>query len=86
MTATKPAVLSQKSINLLRIASLRGGDGNNWDAWRSAYEEACRKYSEKAVLHKFEELERRQYLDCGVSARTGWLTEKGRSALEAHTA
>ena len=56
-------------------------DRNNSAAWQNLYDEACAAFSEKAVNLKFEELARRGYLDCGVSARTGWLTEKGKAAL-----
>ena len=54
------------------------------------YIELAERFSEKAVLRKFEELERRGYTESverrgytesGVSARTGWLTPKGKIAL-----
>lgn len=37
----------------------------------------CAKWGEKAVWAKLDELERRGYLEGGVSLRTGQLTEKG---------
>lgn len=45
------------------------------------YLELAEKYSEKAILRKFDQLSRKGYTEYGVSARTGWLTEKGKIAL-----
>lgn len=39
------------------------------------------KFSEKAIYRRLEILDRRGYIDYGVSARTGWLTDKGKVAL-----
>lgn len=36
---------------------------------------------EKLIERKMEQLERRGYLDVGVSLRTGWLTEAGVARL-----
>lgn len=51
------------------------------DFWQTLYDEACARWTEKAVNRKFEELSKRGYLDYGVSARMGWLTDKGYDAL-----
>lgn len=51
-------------------------------AWKQMYAAACQEYSEKAVCRKFEELSDRGYMEYGVSARTGWLTDRGRAVLE----
>lgn len=95
MTATsKPAVLSQKSIDLLRIAGTPV-----WDLTakgRAAFakserrialmEVAAAQYSWKAVEVKMKELEARRYVDIVHDWADAQLTEKGRAALEAHTA
>ncbi len=76
--------LSKKAIDCLAVAE-RGGDGDPYE-WRLRYDVACGKYSEKAVNKKMQELADRGYIECGVSARTGWLTQKGKNALAAHRA
>ncbi len=70
--------LGEKAMACLRLASL---DKISSD-WQLGYDAACASWSEKAVITAFESLVRRGYIECGVSARTGWLTEKGREALE----
>lgn len=46
------------------------------------YEVLGEKYgSEKLVYKKMEQLDRLGYLDCGVSLRTAWLTEKAKEYL-----
>lgn len=69
--------LGEKAVACLRIAALRHGE-RNFPAAELAYREACDKWSQKAVDAKFQQLVDKGYLECGVSARTGWLTEKGR--------
>lgn len=69
--------LQPKALNCLLLASMTPGSEER-DA---LYELICGWYSERAVCAKMEELVRRGYLECGVSARTGWLTEKGKAAL-----
>lgn len=54
----------------------------SFEAYGRLYQAATERWSQKAVLSKFEELVSRGYLDCGVSARTGWLTQKGRDTLQ----
>lgn len=72
-----PEVTGDKRLDCLTLASLSVGG----QYWRDYYETLCRQYSEKAVCARMERLERDRYIDCGVSARTGWLTEKGCEAL-----
>lgn len=92
-------MLGEKSLACLAIAEARYGTpeehGRLWrladDAFRKAnrdalYDEACARWSEKAVCRKFEELADRGYIEYGVSARTGWLTEKGQAAMDASRA
>lgn len=69
--------LSQKTIDCLLIADKTDS------TWSEKYNIACDKYSEKAVYRKMEKLAGRGYIEYGVSARTGWLTEKGREVLAA---
>ncbi len=67
--------MGEKALTLLRIADLRG------PARVAAFDEACRKWSEKAVLRKFEELASRGYIDYGTAPYLGWLTDRGRARL-----
>ena len=67
----------EKAMACLRLAALDKMSG----AWRASYDEAVTRFSEKALLRTFEKLVARGYIECGVSARTGWLTDKGKSAL-----
>ena len=70
--------MGSKSLDVLRVASLP-----NLSLERTvAYKAACERWSEKAVVAKFEELTRRGLITYGVSARTGWLTEKGKQILD----
>ena len=73
--------LGQKSIACLLIAGIPPRNRAGW--WDRLYAEACEQYSEKATCATFERLSRKGYIDYGVSARTGWLTDKGRAALQA---
>lgn len=76
--AEEPKVLGEKAIACLRMAALKAGSPER----QRLYDEACARWSEKAVIRKFEELVKRRYMECGVSARTGWLEPKGRAALD----
>ena len=69
--------LGEKAIACLNMAALPATD----DTRKTLYREACARWSAKAVHLKPEELADRGYLDYGVSARTAWLTDKGRAAL-----
>jgi hypothetical protein len=80
--------LGEKAVACLRMAeALHDRTITNWEdrdaKWDELYAQACDRYSEKAVITKFEELDRRRYIDSGVSSRTGWLTDKGKAALQA---
>ena len=68
--------MNEKSIECLKMASLPKGS-----VWEKEYDRLCLKYSEKAVIRKMESLDRLGYIESGVSSRTGWLTEKGRTVL-----
>ena len=61
----------------LRMAAFDNGSNER----RQAYAEACERWSQKAVDRKFQQLVSSGLLECGVSARTGWLTAEGRQAL-----
>jgi hypothetical protein len=67
--------LGEKALDCLRVAAIEGEE--RW----TAYAEICERYSEKAVDATYESLCKRGYMECGVSARTGWLTDKGREML-----
>lgn len=69
--------MGPKAIACLRIAAL----DKMSNEWTTAYQAACAEFSEKAVISKFEQLAGDYYIEYGVSARTGWLTDKGREAL-----
>lgn len=70
--------LGEKAMTVLRVAAVKPiNSRERWDV----YEAACLKYSEKAVCKMFLSLADRDYIEYGVSARTGWLTDKGREAL-----
>jgi hypothetical protein len=71
--------LSDKSLICLLIADAHGSD-----QWNERYHRACEKFGEKVVNKKMDDLCRRGYIECGVSSVTGWLTEKGRAALNPH--
>lgn len=82
MSGPRKSPLREKAITCLRIAALRhGGRPGDSDAGAELYRRAAALYSDKALDAKFEELTERGYLEYGVSARTGWLTPKGRDAL-----
>lgn len=70
--------LGAKALACLRMAALPIGDER-----AVLYAQATIEYSEKAVLRKFEQLVDDGLMECGVSPRTGWITEEGRAALEA---
>ncbi len=69
--------LGNKANDLLRMAAMEFGS----DERQRAYEQACGRYSEKAVFRKLEELASREYTEYGGHARGSWLTDKGRAAL-----
>lgn len=71
--------LGEKAVDLLRFAQMpvRGEE-----RWR-VYDALNLKHGAKPVQRKLEELADRGYIEYGVSARTGWLTGKGRAYLDA---
>lgn len=71
--------LRDKALAIMRFVALPATSHER----RRFYEAACARWSEKAIDRKCEELADRGYLEYGVSARTGWLTDKGRQALQA---
>lgn len=81
--------LGQKSIDCLLLAEINSNPtvtkadrDEKFKEWKAFYDEISAKYSEKAVCRKMEDLSEMGYIEYGVSARTGWLEEKGRIALE----
>jgi hypothetical protein len=73
-----------KALAILRCAEARSN--GDFDLARDLFRDANARFTEKAVAVKAEELVSRGYMECGVSARTGWLTEKGRAALASSVA
>lgn len=71
--------LGEKAVDLLRFAQMPTRGDEKW----LVYDALNLKYGEKPVQRKLEELARRGYMEYGVSARTGWLTAKGREYLAA---
>lgn len=71
-------LLGQKALDCLKLIDLSffSDEGQIW------FNEISTKYSEKAVYMKLEELESKGYLDSGVTTRSGWLTIRGKRALE----
>lgn len=76
--------MGAKSLDLLRLAAMPRETNEEFQAWKLRLSELETQYSAKAVDRKMEELTDRGYTEYGVSARTGWLTDKGRQALLAH--
>lgn len=76
--APKAPALQPKAIACLLIAEqpIKGYSRDQ------LYRRACRKYSEKAILRKMEELTRRGYVGVGVSVQAAWLTTKGVAILK----
>jgi hypothetical protein len=70
-------MLGPKALDCLRLASLPIRS----DERRVLYKVLCARWSEKALCKSMELLASKEYIDYGVSARTGWLTSKGHSAL-----
>ncbi len=69
--------LGEKAMACLKMARISFGSAE----YNALYQTACDKYSEKAVLVKFEQLATDGYIEYGVTARSGWLTEKGKAIL-----
>lgn len=63
-------------LELLR-AIRRRTDGGEW----RQFPHELLAMPEKVVERKMEQLDRRGYIDWGVSLRTAWLTNKGRDRL-----
>lgn len=70
--------MGPKAITCLKIATHEFGSAERV----RLFNEAASTYSQKAVLKKFEDLVEAGYVECGVSARSGWITDKGRQALK----
>lgn len=69
--------LGEKSLACLRMARFSFASQER----QALYLAACERFSQKAVDKKFEDLVDAGYMECGVTARSGWLTEKGRGAI-----
>ena len=63
--ASRISQLGSKAIACLEMARLLHRPISDHEAYEAAYADACRLYSEKAVLAKFRELVDRGYLECG---------------------
>jgi hypothetical protein len=50
----------------------------------AAYEALCEEFPWKIVQRRWERLVAAGLMDCGVSARAGWITGKGRAYLAEH--
>lgn len=69
--------LGRKAIDCLRLLTVEPGPQR-----RLAALPVYDRWSEKAVWAKLHDLTDRGYCDYGVHVVGGWLTEKGRAALE----
>lgn len=69
---------SRKTIDLLRLLSNPVTNVR----WRQ-YEALVAQYGRKPIERKLDELTRRGYIEHGVSAGGGWLTDKGKAVLAA---
>lgn len=67
-----------KMLDCLSLASLEPGSKERQDQ----YNLLCQKWGENVICAKMSRLADRDYIEYGVSPRTGWLTEKGEEALE----
>lgn len=68
--------MHRKSRVVLALAALPIGP----ERW-AYYEAACAEFSAKVINKKFADLERKGYINSGVTTRCGWLTDKGKAAL-----
>lgn len=68
-------MLGPKMSDGLRAYASRGDEFA--DEWLVA-----RGYPPKVAASIIDRLARKGFIDCGVSARSGWLTDEGRKALE----
>lgn len=69
--------LGEKALACLRMAAMSTADARR----TTLYLEACNRWSQKAVDTMFQSLADRGYIYCGVTARSGWLIDKGVAAL-----
>ena len=74
-------MLPAKTLDCLKLASMPCGSSERM----ARYKALCQQYGENVVCSKMESLARRNYIEYGVSPRTGWLTPKGHATLEAST-
>lgn len=69
----------EKTVDCLKLACLPCGTRQR----QTFYNLLCEKWGEKVVCRKMERLADKKYIEYGVSPRTGWLTEKGKTMLAA---
>lgn len=73
-------LLGERAVDcLLHVALNRSS--LDYAEWEARWDALCGKWGEKAVGAKLGELDRRGYIEYGVSVRMGWLTEKGLAKL-----
>ncbi len=71
-------MLANKSIDILLVLDV---DLSHMEERARLWRDVRRKYSERAVVRKIQELTRRGYTTYGGDPRGAWLTDKGKAAL-----
>lgn len=71
------SALGHKALTCLDLARRT----HDYKGFPEAWDAACELYHPKQIELMCQRLVDRGYMECGVSARTGWLTQKGRDAL-----
>lgn len=71
------STLGHKALTCLDLARRT----HDYNGFSEAWDAACEIYHPKQLIKMSQSLVDRGYMECGVSARTGWLTPKGRDAL-----
>lgn len=73
-------LLAEKALDCLLFIAART-DEEAFSEWAERYDVLVDKWGEKRVMRQFESLADRGYIDYGVSARMGWLTDKGKQKV-----
>lgn len=77
--------LSQKTLDVLAFVGANHNPRESHTGWSERYAALCERYSEKAVARKLDQLADKDWIDYGVSARMGWLTDEGHAVLASNT-